>query len=108
MFKINPDPTFNTDVSIPTPGGESTKLPIVFKHKKHSELKKLTEAVVKNNESNTSDKNVDLLYACIESWDADQPFNKKNFEALLENYPMAFNAIYAAFFSAYYEAKAGN
>ena len=69
MFKINP--TFKVDVSIPAPGSKSEVLPIVFKHKTSTEIKKLIKQVRENDTDTTSKNNITLLYDCIESWEAD-------------------------------------
>lgn len=108
MFKINPSPTFRTEVEIPVPGSEPEKLPITFKHKKLKEIKKMIDEVEKNNADGKSEKNIDILASLIDSWEADETFSKKSFDDLIENYPQAFPSLYAAFLDSYFKAKEGN
>lgn len=108
MFKINPSPTFRTEVEIPVPGSEPEKLPVTFKHKKLKEIKKMIDEVEKNNVDGNSEKNIDILASLIASWDADEAFSKKTLDLLLDNYPQAFPVLYAAFLDAYFKSKEGN
>lgn len=112
MFKINPAPTFPAVIRIPVPGGETQELPVVFKHKGKKALAEFNDAMQKAAQEQDQAKGqkdeADLLFGVVDSWEADEPFNRKNFDALLDQYVPASTAIYVAYLDALIGAKRGN
>lgn len=112
MFKIIPAPTFKAVVSIPVPGGEPQELPVVFKHKGKKALTEFNDAMQKADQQQDKEKalkdEADLLFGLIDSWEADEPLNRENFDALLDQYMTANSAIYMAYLESLMGAKRGN
>jgi hypothetical protein len=106
MFKLKPNPTFKSVVTIPTPGVPSgTRLPLVFRHKTKKEFLEfyttLTGDAVKSD--------VDVVFELVAGWeDVEVEYNKQNLEELLDNYPAAALAIMDAYRVELLEARVKN
>lgn len=104
VFKLQPNPTFKVDVSIPRAGEqEDGVLTLTFKHMKSSKfdelrdkLREALENVVAGGEPSIGPM-VDNIMEIAEGWALKDEFNRENVAELLENYPRAFGAITDAY-----------
>lgn len=86
MFKLDPNPTFWTDVSFRVPGGTG-KFDIHFKHLPKEEREEYINSL-------PGKTNLDALAELIVSWrDVSVDYNRDNLERLLNEYPDAVRAI---------------
>lgn len=105
MFLLNPKPTFKYDVVINSPFGEG-KIKIEFKHKGRKALKELFDSLT-DAESPRSD--IDLIVEIAAGWEGvDEKFSRASLETLLDNYPGAASAIFAAYNQAMFEVQEKN
>lgn len=105
MFQLQPKPTFKTDVTIPTFDGEA-KVTFVFNHKGRKELKAFFEKLTAGDEPM---QDVDAITELVADWvGVDQKYNRENLDLLLDNYPGAAGAIFAAYNKAVVEGRAKN
>lgn len=105
MFALQPKPTFKIDVTIPAATGGGT-IKFEFNHKGRKALREFFEALT-DAEANRDD--AEVLCDLVAGWSGvDQPFTKENFETLLDNYPGAAAAIFAAYNTGIVEGKAKN
>lgn len=106
MFKLQPNPTFKVDVTIPVPGGKDGKLTIEFKHKGKKALKEFFDSLT-SEDNQRSD--VDLLSDLIAGWSGvDEKFSAEALEQLLDNYPSAVMALFEAYRTEVLEARVKN
>ena len=102
-LKINPDPTFKADVKITVPGQtEPGTLPVTFKYRGRDEYKALLESFQeKTDESgNATQKGktfAEALPAIATGWGLDEDFTPENIEIFLNNYPAAYQEIFAEY-----------
>lgn len=108
MFKLNPNPTFEAKISIVAPGGDTQELVLTFKHKTRDDLQKFNELMISLNSSGDYQKARAMLFDLVDGWNVDQEFNKKNFEALLNNFARAEGLIYAKYIDELLVAREGN
>jgi uncharacterized protein involved in tellurium resistance len=105
MFVLQPKPTFKSEVSIPTTEGEG-KINFVFKHKGRKALKEFFDTL--SNEEVVRD-DVDALSELVEGWSGvDEKFSVEALGNLLDNYPGAAAAIFAAYNRALLEGRSKN
>lgn len=106
MFKLQPNPTFKVDVTIPVPGGKDGKLTIEFKHKGKKALKEFFDSLT-SEDNQRSD--VDALSDLIAGWSGvDEKFSAEALEQLLDNYPSAAMALFEAYRTEVLEARVKN
>lgn len=89
-FRLQPNPTFKADVSIPRAGEEDGKLTFTFRHKPFKDV---------GPECLEGKNAVDFIMDITEAWALPEAFSRENMEVLLDNYPGAFNAITTKFYS---------
>ncbi len=106
MFKLQPNPTFKVDVSIPVPGGKAGKVTILFKHKGKKALQEFFESLQSEGEQRTD---VDALADLVAGWEGvDDKFSEENLGLLLDAYPGAAMALFDAYRTEVLEARAKN
>lgn len=82
-FSLKANPTFKTNVEIHIPGQEKSGIvTFTFNHRKSSELEQPTEETIK-----------EFVFGLIHDWAIEEPFNRDNFDMLIDNYPAALMAI---------------
>ncbi|MBM9615308.1 hypothetical protein JWJ90_13570 [Desulfobulbus rhabdoformis] len=103
MFKINPGPTFTTEVSLSVPGKtEPEKITVTFKSKDRAELEEFGKAIKKK-------PILDSVFEIVEGWSGvDVEFSKENLEKLLANYIPSGNEIITAYHREVYESRVKN
>lgn len=105
MFQIQPNPTFDVDVTIPTPSGNG-KLKITFKHKGRKELQQFLKDLQNEADANEEVDDSKVLLDVVKGWDGvDQKFSAEAFASLLNNYPSAPRAIMDAYVQALLDGK---
>ena len=106
MFKLQPNPTFKVDVTIPVPGGKDGKLSIEFKHKSKKALKEFFDSLTSEENQRTD---VEALSDLVAGWSGmDEKFSAENLELFLDNYPSAAMALFEAYRAEVLEARAKN
>lgn len=101
MFKLDPNPTFPSDVKITEPGGGQLPLKVVFRHMTKSEFKAW--------EALPQDDLVMALDLVESSPDVHEGTTLKDFlTKLLENYPAAALDIYLTYRRELFESRAKN
>ncbi len=106
MFKLQPNPTFKVDVTIPVPGGKDGKLSIEFNHKGKKALKEFFDSLT---DENNQRSDADALGELIMGWSGvDEKFSPENLEALLDAYPSAAMALFEAYRKEVLEARVKN
>jgi len=96
MFQVQPNPTFQIEVTVPTPTGAG-KLTLTFKHKGRKALKDFLAALQQDVSEDQQD-DTKLLLDIVDGWDGvDAKFSPKAFGDLLDNYPSAARAIMDAY-----------
>lgn len=103
-FKLDPNPTFKTAVSIPVPGEVAEKVLFTFKHKTDDEIGKYQQAL------SSGEKTLkDVAKEVVENWiHPGIEFNAENLDLCLNCYPGSPLAIWIAFRDALYVAKEKN
>jgi len=105
MFKLQPNPTFKVDVTIPTPDGDG-KIKFEFRHKGKKELQKFYASlrvgdVVREDE--------DALFELVADWSgADGKFSQEALAKFLDDYAGAAQAIFEAYQKGILEGKQKN
>lgn len=106
MFAINPKPTFDAEVTIPTPGGVEGKIKFVFNHKGRKALRTFFEQL---SEGEASREDHEALAELIAGWKGvDTEYSPEALEKLLDNYPGAAGAIFSAYNKGLLEGKQKN
>jgi len=94
MFQIQPNPTFDLKVTIPTPAGNG-EIKFTFKHKGRKALQDFLKDLQEGEEKSDD---ASLLLDIVSGWDGiDAKFSKEAFGTLLDNYPSAARAIMDAY-----------
>lgn len=102
MFQIQPNPTFDLDVTIPTPQGDG-KLKLTFKHKGRKDLQNFLNTLTDNADE---EKHAETLAELVTGWDGvDSKFTVEAFGKLLDNYPSATRAILDAYVKTLIDGK---
>ncbi len=105
MFKLNPNPTFKSEVVIPTTSGDG-KITFEFKHKGRKALKEYIESL---GEGDTAREDVDALGELIAGWSGvDEKFSPEALAILIDAYPGASRAIFEAYNKALLEGRSKN
>lgn len=105
MFKLNPNPTFKTEVTIPTPNGDG-KISFEFKHKGRKALKAYIDSL---GEGDAVREDADALGELIAGWTGvDEKYSPETLAALLDAYPSASRAIFDAYNRALLEGRSKN
>lgn len=108
MFQLTPNPTFEKKIEIPVPGGSVQILELEFKYLPKKEFAAFSEKIMDCHKNADDVKAVGLLFDIVKGWNVDAELNKKNFNQLTENYPLAAIQIYKAYAEEIFRAKAGN
>ena len=106
MFKLQPNPTFKTEVSIPVPGAKPGKINIEFKHMGKKALQAFFESLQSEGEQRSD---VDALGDLVAGWSGvDEKFSTENLEVFLDAYPGAAMALFDAYRAEVLEARTKN
>lgn len=91
MFKLQPNPTFTSKVSISVPGGKAVQVGIVFRHLSRKALKDYFAGL-----EGRADE--DALAEIVTGWEGiDAPYSAENLATLIDNYPGAAMELFDAF-----------
>ena len=91
MFKLQPNPTFTSKVTISVPGGKAVQVGIVFRHLSRNTLKDYFAGL-----KGRADE--DALADIIAGWEGiDAPYSAENLATLVDNYPCAAMELFDAF-----------
>lgn len=106
MIKLNPAPTFTTDVELTVPGNEKTaKAGFVFKYMTLEENKAFWEEKGSDEKRKVSD----CLHELVEDWSGfDVPYSPENFKILLKHYPAAAGEILSQYNKALFASRVKN
>lgn len=100
-LKLNPEPTFKSEVRIPVPGGDAEPVSFTFKHRTRSQIKAFPAEV-------KGKPDVEVVKMCVMGWGLDDEFNDDNVMRLIENYPGASKAIVDTYFDELGKTRSGN
>lgn len=104
-FVLQPKPTFNAEVVIPTPTGDG-KISFEFKHMGRKALKAFFESL---GEGDTARPDSEALLDLVNNWfGVDEKFSPESLDTLLDNYPSAAKAIFEAYNKGLFEGKTKN
>lgn len=93
MLKLQPNPTFEGEVTIRKPGGETEVIELTFRHMGRAESGKFLKRAVKMDDA-------DSALEIVAGWrKVDGEFNRENMAQLLEAYPSAGGDILKAWLS---------
>lgn len=102
IFKINPEPTFRSVVSIPVPGADPMDLELEFRHKTKDELKAFFTGFEGRDD-------IDCLMEVVAGWhNCEAQFNRETLSDLLQNYPRANTAILGKYAAETVGSRLGN
>jgi hypothetical protein len=102
MFKLIPNPTFETDVEIPTPGQPNGVIKFKFRYKDVDELAEFSKRLGELGD-------VDSIVEVTESWSGvDTEFSKNAVEMLLKKYSGSAVPIMKKYFDELTKARRGN
>lgn len=103
MFKLQPNPTFTTKVSLSVPGSDKpASIEVEFKHLSRPKIKAFFEGL----EGKTD---AEALSEIMVGWSGpDGDFNRDNLQALLDNYPASGGELFDAFRRDLMEARQKN
>lgn len=105
MFVLQPQPTFQAQVTIPTPAGEGT-ITFQFKHKGRKALKAFFDSL---GEGDTARPDNEALLELVDGWTGvDEKFSPETLDTLLDNYPAAARAIFEAYNKGLFEGRQKN
>lgn len=105
MFKLQPNPTFKVDVTIPRPEGDGT-IKFEFKHKGRKALKEFYDSI---GEGDNSRPDLEVVLDLIAGWSGvDTPFSPEALDDLLDNYPGSTGAIFEAYRKGLVEGRQKN
>lgn len=92
MFKLQPNPTFNSKVSLSVPGEISqAAITVTFKHLSRPKIKAYFDGLEGKTDSES-------LGEIILGWEGvDAPYSAESLQALLDNYPVAGNELFEAY-----------
>lgn len=105
-FRLVPNPTFVFEATIPTAGDEPQTLKLIGNHKGKKAMQALQTRMT---EAETPPTDLEILKEILKGWqDVDGEFNDENLEQLIDAYPKAASAIYAAYAIALVDGKEKN
>ena len=105
MFVLQPKPTFQAQVTIPTTEGEG-KITFEVKHKGRKQLLELLNSIGDGEDRKTD---AEALSELITDWHGvDEKFSKENLEFLIDNYPAAAKVIFDTYNKALFEGRQKN
>jgi hypothetical protein len=113
MLKINPDPTFESEVQVTVPGQkEPGTMKLTFKYrsgKEYSEWYKGMEEVKEGKKVvKEGKKTTEALPEFVVGWDLPEEFNQSNIDTFLDNYPMAYRDIHSHYLKALFTSRVKN
>lgn len=105
MFKIQPNPTFKVDVTIPRPDGDGV-IKFEFKHKGRKDLKAYFDSL---GEGDNVRPDLDAILELVAGWSGvDVPFSQEALDQLLDNYAGSAGAIFSAYNKGLLEGRQKN
>jgi len=105
MFKLNPNPTFKAEVTIPTTSGAG-KITFEFNHKGRKALK---DYVASFGEGDSAREDVDIIGELIVGWTGvDEKYSPEALATLLDAYPGAAHAIFESYNRTLVEGRSKN
>lgn len=108
MFVLKPNPTFTSEVSIPTPSGPG-KIEFVFKHKGRKALADFIQSITEPGKGKDVRTDLDALMEIVDGWNGvDTPFSKDALEEMLDAYPGAASAIFNRYLPALTDGQEKN
>lgn len=114
MICINPHPTFDAIVRIPTPSGHA-EMTVTFAHKGRKALSAWRAKLDRRTEEEPGVSDCVFLAEIMRGWQdvqgrdgTDVPYSEARLDTLLDEYPMAARAIYDRYLAALTEAKEKN
>ena len=103
-LSLSASPTFKSVVGIPVPGGATSPVEFVFKHRNKSALKAWRESLDLDASDVTAEHVLDM--AC--GWDLDDPFGAESIATMLEEYPTSGIVILVKYMQEMTDARLGN
>ncbi|CAG9184285.1 phage tail assembly chaperone [Cupriavidus respiraculi] len=105
MFKIQPNPTFNLTVKVPTPGEAPQSLKLLCHYKDEEQAREfLARAIEAEGQGERAD-----LTEIVAGWeDVDEEFSPEALKRLLRNYGGAGRAIFQAYLDELQGQRRGN
>ncbi len=100
-LQLTPAPTFTARVGIPVPGGEAATVEFTFKWRSRTALSTWLAG-------GKDRSDVDAIMDMATGWDLDEPFNRENVAALVENYIGAPAMLVEFYYSELGKRKLGN
>lgn len=91
-LKLQPDPTFTTNVEIPIAGGDPATVAFTFKHRTRDELQAFEAAHV--GKAKSVAESADWVMEMVVGWDLTEPFSKENVTIMVQNHIMSPGAIH--------------
>lgn len=121
-LKINPDPQFKADVSITVPGqSEPGTISLTFKYRGRDEYKALLEDFEDKTKDKKNEKGevekivikkgktfVEAFPEFVLGWDLDEKFTPENIKVFLNNYPAAYQEIFAEYLRLLFASRVKN
>lgn len=114
MLKLNPNPTFESEVQITVPGQkEPGTVNLVFKYRSRKEfgefLSWMAEKRDKAGRVVAPGASVSAAFPeFVLGWDLAEEFTLENIAIFLNNYPAAYGEIFAAYTAMLFESRAKN
>lgn len=91
MLTVNNNPTFSIEVALAVPGGADEKIRVTFRHKGKAAFSKWLEEMKTHGDT-------DSLAEIVAGWSGvDAEYSKASLEKLLDAYPSAAHALFAAY-----------
>ncbi|WP_223538792.1 phage tail assembly chaperone [Pseudomonas sp. BF-R-12] len=122
-FTLIQNPTFKTDVMLPTVGGNPENVEFEFKYRDRTELADLyaewderhkelgaksQEVGLKQFTALLIDLQVQQLKAIVQGWDVEEEFTEENLRILVRSISAAPSAVLGAYSDAFAKARLGN
>lgn len=104
-LKLNPEPTFKANVSIPVPGSAPVAVEFTFKYRTRTQLRDFAKAM---GETDEDADEVALFKDFVSGWELDDAFNDENISRLLEAYPGASGELVSTYLRESSGVRRGN
>ncbi len=102
MFKLDPNPTFWADVSLPVPGGDPVAVEVQFRH---LGAKAFADWIEAGAEKTTTE----ALAEVVCDWRGiDAPYTRDNLGRLFDQFPASARALIVAYRRELFEARTKN
>jgi hypothetical protein len=100
-LKLNPDPTFKSQVGIPVAGGDAVEVEFTFKHRTRDEMDAFLKAA-------TELRDAGLIMEMASGWELADAFTAVNVNKLAQNYITAPQAIFQTYLDELVKARVKN